>query len=236
MYFLHPYKALTSNTTCVSYVRALLSSLLGGGPLIFGSGSEAVLSLSGFRPDDWPAVNFLALLIYQWKKGVVDLPPTAAAPVVNERAFNGAVVSLDGADPYFDFLTLRTEEAREITAFYHKARPRVVAVFLGGKEFEIAATTEAAAQVLTVRRITPSPHTPEGAFTLKYSHGLVFRIPQRDFHVLTHQVADILKSAASLPPVQRREVKVAKKEIYLLHGGRETDDGVVIDNEVYVYI
>jgi hypothetical protein len=29
---------------------------------------------------------------------------------------------------------------------------------------------------------------------------------------------------------------VEKKDIYLLHGGREVEDGVVLDNDVYRYI
>jgi hypothetical protein len=162
----------------------------------------------------------------------------AAAPVVSERAFVGSPHGRGGVDVYFDFLELKTETAREITAFYHRARPGVVAVFLGGREFEVVATTDTAAQTLAVRKITPSPHTPEGAATLKYSHGLVFKIPPspKEFLLLTRQVAEILKIASSLPPVERRLVKVEKKEIYLLHGGRETEDSVLLDNDVYIYI
>ncbi len=238
MYYLHPYKALSSSSTCAKYVRNLLSTLLGGGPVVYGQGGEAVLALSGFHSEDWPAVNFLSLLVYLWKRGVVDMPPTAAAPVVNERAFQGVPIGREGADPYFDFLELKTEAARAVTEFYHKSRPRVVAVFLGGREYEVAATTEAAAQTLPARKITPSPHTPEGVFTLKYSHGLVFRIPPeaREFGLLARHVADVLKRAAALPPVERPPVKVEKKPIYLLHGGREVEDGVLIDNDVYIYI
>lgn len=236
MYYLHPNQALASNSTCVKYVKSLLAQYLGGGPLVFGKGDEPVLALSGFRQEDAPAVNLLTLLLYRWRRGEVELPPTAAAPVVNERAFRG--VPYGGAELYFDFLWLRSWEAREITAFYHKARPRVVAVFLGGREFEVAATTDAAAQMLAVRKIVPSPHTPEGAATLKYSHALVFKIPPapQDFELYLRHVAQMLNTAAALPPVEKRAVKVEKKELYLLHGGRPEDDGVVLDNEVYIYV
>jgi hypothetical protein len=73
---------------------------------------------------------------------------------------------------------------------------------------------------------------------LKYSHALVFKIPPspREFMPLTRQVADLIKTAASLPPQGRRTAKVEKKDIYLLHGGREVEDGVVLDNDVYMYI
>lgn len=238
MYYLHPYKALASSSTCARYIRDLLSKLLGGGPVVYGQGGEAVLALSGFHAEDWPAVNLLAFLIYLWKKGVVEIPPTAVAPVVNEGAFHGVPVGREGANPYFDFLELKSAATRVVTQFYHKSRPRVVAVFLGGKEYEVAATTEVAAQTLPARKITPSPHTPEGAFTLKYSHGLVFRIPPepREFVFLARHVADVLKRATALPPVERALVKVEKKEIYLLHGGREVEDGVLIDNDVYIYV
>lgn len=235
MYFLRPDKALMSNTTCVKYVRYLLSQYLGGGPLIFGKGDEPILALSGFYPEDSPAVNFLTLMLYMWKKGMLDLPPIAAVPIVNERAIRGSPY---GIDIYFDFLELKSPEAREITAFYHKARPKVVAVFLGGEEFEAAVTTDVAAQTLALRKITPSPHTPEGAAALKYSHGIVFKIPPspREFSPLLRHVAQILKMATSLPPIERRVVKVEKKDIYILHGGRAEDDGVIIDNDVYIYI
>jgi hypothetical protein len=46
----------------------------------------------------------------------------------------------------------------------------------------------------------------------------------------------LLKTAAHLPPVEKRPVKAQKKELYLLHGGVEVEDGVVLDNDVYVYI
>jgi len=139
---------------------------------------------------------------------------------------------------YIDFLELKTQVAREITTFYHKTRPNVVVVFLGGREFEAAATTDVASQTLAVRKITPSPHTPEGAATLKYSHALVFKIPQspREFTLLSRHVADLLKTAAQLPPVEKRSVKVQKKELYLLHGGVEVEDGIILDNDVYIYI
>jgi hypothetical protein len=220
MYYLHPNKALRSNSTCVRYVKSLLAQHLGGGPLIFGAGEEKMLALSGFYPEDWSAVNFLTWILYRWKKGWLDL-------------YGG-----EGIDVYFDFLELKTQAAREITAFYHKTRPNVVAVFLGGREFEVAATTDVASQTLAVRKITPSPHTPEGAATLKYSHALVFKIPHspREFSMLSRQVADLLKTAAHLPPVERRPVKVEKKQIYLLHGGVEVEDGIILDNTVYMYI
>jgi len=236
--YLHPYKALTSSATCVRYVKSLLLRQLGGGPSVFGSGDEKILALSGFYPEDWPAVNFLTLMLYRWKRGELDLPPVAAAPVVNERAFTGSPYGREGIDVYFDFLELKRQETREVTAFYHKARPNVVAVFLGGREFEVAATTDLAAQTLAVRRVSPSPHTPEGAATLKYSHALVFKIPPspREFMPLTRQVADLIKTAAYLPPQVRRTAKVEKKDIYLLHGGRKVEDGVVLDNDVYMYI
>jgi len=236
--YLHPYKALTSGRTCVRYVKSLLLQQLGGGPSVFGTGDEKILALSGFYPEDWPAVNFLTLMLYRWKRGELDLPPVAAAPVVNERAFTGSPYGREGVDVYFDFLELKTREAREITAFYHKTRPNVVAVFLGGREFEVAATTDLAAQTLAVRKVTPSPHTPEGAATLKYSHALVFKIPPspREFMPLTRQVADILRTAASLPPQERKAIKVEKKSVYLLHGGMEVGDGVVLDNDVYMYV
>jgi len=236
--YLHPYKALTSDRTCVRYVKSLLLQQLGGGPSVFGTGDEKILALSGFYPEDWPAVNFLTLMLYRWKRGELDLPPVAAAPVVNERAFTGSPYGREGVDVYFDFLELKTREAREITAFYHKTRPNVVAVFLGGREFEVAATTDLAAQTLAVRKVTPSPHTPEGAATLKYSHALVFKIPPspREFMPLTRQVADILRTAASLPPQERKAIKVEKKSVYLLHGGMEVGDGVVLDNDVYMYV
>jgi len=238
MYYLHPSKALRSDSTCVRYIKSLLTQHLGGGPLIFGTGKEKMLALSGFYPEDWPAVNFLTLMLYRWKRGELDLPPVAAAPVVNERAFTGSPYGREGIDVYFDFLELKRQETREVTAFYHKARPNVVAVFLGGSEFEVAATTDLAAQTLAVRRVSPSPHTPEGAATLKYSHALVFKIPPspREFMPLTKQVADLIKTAASLPPQGRSTIKVEKKDIYLLHGGREVEDGVVLDNDVYMYI
>jgi len=238
MYYLHPYKALTSNGTCVRYVKSLLLQHLGGGPIVFGAGDEKILALSGFHPEDWPAVNLLSLMLYGWKRGDLDLPPVAAAPVLNERAFAGSPYGRNGVDVYFDFLELKTREAREVTAFYHRARPNVVVVFLGGREFEVAATTDLAAQTLAVRKITPSPHTPEGAATLKYSHALVFKIPPspKEFMPLTRQIADILKTAASLPPQEKRITKVEKKSIYLLHGGREVEDGVVLDNDVYMYV
>jgi len=234
VYYLHPEKALTSTTTDVRYVKALMAKLLGGGPVVFGRGDEEVLALAGFSEDDWPATNFLSLLIYKWKRGQVELPPTAAAPVVNEKAFIGG----GGWEVYFDFLELKSAEAREVTQFYHKARPRVVAVFLGGREFEVTATTEAAASALAVKKITPHPHTPEGAATLKYSHALVIRIPPtpRDFHIYLRHVASLLRQAAALPPVTKPTVKVAAKEIYLLHGGRQVDDGVLLDNEVHHFI
>jgi len=130
VYYLHPKKALASTTTDVRYVKALMAKLLGGGPVVFGRGDEEVLALAGFSEDDWPATNFLSLLIYKWKRGQVELPPTAAAPVVNEKAFIGG----GGWEAYFDFLELKSAEAREVTQFYHKARPRVVAVFLGGSQ------------------------------------------------------------------------------------------------------
>jgi hypothetical protein len=236
--YLHPYKALTSGRTCVRYVKSLLLQQLGGGPSVFGTGDEKILALSGFYPEDWPAVNFLTLMLYRWKRGELDLPPVAAAPVVNERAFTGSPYGREGVDVYFDFLELKTREAREITAFYHKTRPNVVAVFLGGREFEVVATTDLAAQTLAVRKVTPSPHTPEGAATLKYSHALVFKIPPspREFMPLTRQVADILRTAASLPPQERKAIKVEKKSVYLLHGGMEVGDGVVLDNDVYMYV
>lgn len=238
MLYLHPYKALTSGRTCVRYVKSLLLQQLGGGPSVFGTGDEKILALSGFYPEDWPAVNFLTLMLYRWKRGELDLPPVAAAPVVNERAFTGSPYGREGVDVYFDFLELKTREAREITAFYHKTRPNVVAVFLGGREFEVVATTDLAAQTLAVRKVTPSPHTPEGAATLKYSHALVFKIPPspREFMPLTRQVADILRTAASLPPQERKAIKVEKKSVYLLHGGMEVGDGVVLDNDVYMYV
>ncbi len=238
MLYLHPYKALTSDRTCVRYVKSLLLQQLGGGPSVFGTGDEKILALSGFYQEDWPAVNFLTLMLYRWKRGELDLPPVAAAPVVNERAFTGSPYGREGVDVYFDFLELKTREAREITAFYHKTRPNVVAVFLGGREFEVAATTDLAAQTLAVRKVTPSPYTPEGAATLKYSHALVFKIPPspREFMPLTRQVADILRTAASLPPQERKAIKVEKKSVYLLHGGREVEDGVVLDNDVYMYV
>jgi len=236
--YLHPYKALTSGRTCVRYVKSLLLQQLGGGPSVFGTGDEKILALSGFYPEDWPAVNFLTLMLYRWKRGELDLPPVAAAPVVNERAFTGSPYGREGVDVYFDFLELKTREAREITAFYHKTRPNVVAVFLGGREFEVVATTDLAAQTLAVRKVPPSPHTPEGAATLKYSHALVFKIPPspREFMPLTRQVADILRTAASLPPQERKAIKVEKKSVYLLHGGMEVGDGVVLDNDVYMYV
>ncbi len=238
MLYLHPYKALTSDRTCVRYVKSLLLQQLGGGPSVFGTGDEKILALSGFYPEDWPAVNFLTLMLYRWKRGELDLPPVAAAPVVNERAFTGSPYGREGVDVYFDFLELKTRETREITAFYHKTRPNVVAVFLGGREFEVAATTDLAAQTLAVLKVTPSPHTPEGAATLKYSHALVFKIPPspREFMPLTRQVADILRTAASLPPQERKAIKVEKKSVYLLHGGMEVEDGVVLDNDVYMYV
>jgi len=234
VYYLHPEKALTSTTTDVRYIKALMAKLLGGGPVVFGRGDEEVLALSGFYDDDWPATNFLSLLIYKWKRGQLELPPIAAAPVVNERAFMHG----GGWEIYFDFLELKSAEAREITQFYHKARPRVVAVFLGGKEFEVAATTEVAASALAVKKITPNPHTPEGAATLKYSHALVIRVPPtpRDFHIYLRHVAGLLKQAVALPPMTKPTVKVAAKEIYLLHGGRRVDDGVLLDNEVHHFI
>jgi hypothetical protein len=238
MYYLHPNKALRSNSTCVRYIKNLLAQHLGGGPLIFGTGEEKMLALSGFYPEDWSAVNFLTWILYRRKKGWLDLPPIAAAPVVNESTFVGSPYGREGIDVYFDFLELKTQVVREITAFYHKTRPNVVVVFLGGREFEAAATTDVASQTLAVRKITPSPHTPEGAATLKYSHALVFKIPQspREFALLSRQVADLLKTAAHLPPVEKKPVKVQKKELYLLHGGVEVEDGVVLDNDVYVYI
>jgi len=236
--YLHPYKALTSDRTCVRYVKSLLLQQLGGGPSVFSTGDEKILALSGFYPEDWPAVNFLTLMLYRWKRGELDLPPVAAAPVVNERAFTDSPYGRKGVDVYFDFLELKTLEAREITAFYHKTRPNVVAVFMGGREFEVAATTVLAAQTLAVRKVTPSPHTPEGAATLKYSHALVIKIPPspREFMPLTRQVADILRTAASLPPQERKAIKVEKKNVYLLHGGMEVEDGVVLDNDVYMYV
>jgi hypothetical protein len=238
MYYLHPNKALTSDSISVRYIKNLLAQHLSGGPLVFGTGQEKILALSGFYPEDWSAVNFLAWILYRWRKGLLDLPPIAAAPVVNESAFLGTPYSRDGIDVYFDFLELKTRVAREVTAFYHKTRPNVVAVFLGGREFEVAATTDVAAQTLAVRKITPSPHTPEGAATLKYSHALVFKIPRspRKFSMLSRQVADLLKTAAHLSPVEKRPVKVQKKELYLLHGGVEVEDGIILDNDVYIYI
>lgn len=238
MYYLHPYKALTSSTTCVLYVKELMRRLLGGGPTVFGRGDEQILALSGFYPEDWPAVNFLALLIYSWRRGRIDLPPTAAAPVVNSRGFRGSPYGREGVDIYFDFLRLKSPEAREVTSFYHMSRPAVVAVFMGGREFEVAATTDVAASALAVRKITPSPHTPEGAATLKYSHGLLIKVPQspREFETWLHYVSDLLKAAVALPRPERREVKVERKEIYILHGGRVVEDGVVLDNDVYIYI
>jgi hypothetical protein len=68
MYYLHPYKALTSDVVCIRYIKRLLSRHLGGGPLVFGAGDEKILALSGFYPEDKYAVNFLALLLYMWKK------------------------------------------------------------------------------------------------------------------------------------------------------------------------
>jgi hypothetical protein len=238
MYYLHPNKALTSDSICVRYIKNLLAQHLGGGSLVFGTGQEKILALSGFYREDWSAANFLAWILYRWKKGLLDLPPIATAPVVNESAFLGTPYSRDGIDMYFDFLELKTQVAREITAFYHKTRPNVVAVFLGGREFEVAATTDVAAQTLAVRKITPSPHTPEGAATLKYSHALVFKIPHspKEFFMLSRQVADLLKTTAHLPPVEKKPVKVQKKQIYLLHGGVEVEDGIILDNDVYIYI
>ncbi|MEZ0319715.1 MAG: hypothetical protein ABWK05_06980 [Pyrobaculum sp.] len=234
MYFLHPLKALKSDKTDVLYVRALFSKMLGGGPVVFGRGDEPILALSGFFPEDWPAVNFLSLLVYKWRTEGIALPPIAAAPVVDQAAFGGHAVGR----VYFDFLELKTEAAREVNDFYHKAKPVVVAVFLGGREFEVVAATEEASHRLALRKITTYPHTPEGAATLKYSHSLVFKIPPnpREFEPLVRHVADILKQAAHLPPPNKPRVKVEKRDIYLMHGGIETEDGVIIDNEVYIYI
>lgn len=234
MYFLHPLKALMSDRTDVLYVRSLFSKLLGGGPVVFGRGDEPVLALSGFFPEDWPAVNLLSLLVYKWRAEGLALPPIAAAPVVDQGAFGGHAVGR----VYFDFLELKTEAAREVNAFYHKARPVVVAVFLGGREFEVVATTEEASHRLALRKIAPYPHTPEGAATLKYSHAIVFKIPPspREFEPLVRHVADILRQAALLPPPSKPKVKVEKKEIYLMHGGVEAEGGVLLDNEVYIYI
>lgn len=75
MYYLHPYKALTSNKSNVQYVNELMYKLLGGGPVVYGSEDAQILALSGFYPEDWPAVNFLSLLVYLWKRGRLDLPP-----------------------------------------------------------------------------------------------------------------------------------------------------------------
>ncbi|MFN7106575.1 MAG: hypothetical protein ACK4M3_08390, partial [Pyrobaculum sp.] len=64
MYYLHPRKALTSRQTDVRYVETLMRQLLGGEPPVFGKGDEPLLALAGFFPGDWPAVNFLTLLVY----------------------------------------------------------------------------------------------------------------------------------------------------------------------------
>ncbi|MEM4081294.1 MAG: hypothetical protein QXK71_03615 [Pyrobaculum sp.] len=238
MYYLHPYKALTSNKSNIQYVNELMYKLLGGGPVVYGSEDAQILALSGFYPEDWPAVNFLSLLVYLWKRGRLDLPPLAAAPVANPRAFRGTPYGVDGVNIYFDFLRLRSQEARIINSFYHKSRPTAVVVFMGGSEFEIAATTEIAANTLAIRKITPSPHTPEGAATIKYSHALSVKIPPtpRNFEIWLIYVADVLNTVVKLPRVERQVVKVEKKEIYTLHGGRVVDDGVLIDNDVYIYI
>lgn len=238
MYHLHPRKALLSTKTCVRYVRVLFSSLVGGGPLVYGRGDEPILALSGFYPEDAPAVNLLAFVVYQQARGMLDVPPLAAVPIVNEKAFLEGPAVGEGGDIYFDFLELKTEVVREINRYYHASRPRVVVVFQGGKEFEVVTTTDLAAEMLSVKKITPSPHTPEGAFTLKYSHGIVVRIPPnpREFYIISKHIADLLRVAAKLPPVERRPVKVEKRPIYLLHGGKEVDDGVILDNDVHIYL
>ncbi|MFN3804523.1 MAG: hypothetical protein ACK4SY_05665 [Pyrobaculum sp.] len=231
MYYLHPAKALLSSATDVRYVKSLVAELLGGGPVVFGRGDEPILALSGFFPEDAPAANLLALLVYRWRRGLLDLPPVAAAPVVDVEALRGGAAAV-----YYDFLELRSEAAREVTRFYHMARPRAVVVLLGGVEFDVAATTEVAAEILSVRRVTPDVHTPEGVATLKYSHGVVVKVPPRHFQRFERRVAELVRKAAALPAVERPRVKVPRREIYLLHGGAPLEDGVELDNEVYVYI
>ncbi|MFN7105921.1 MAG: hypothetical protein ACK4M3_04995 [Pyrobaculum sp.] len=230
MYYLHPAKALLSNVIDIRYLKSLVADLLGGGPLVFGKGDEPVLTLSGFFPEDAPAANLLALLVYRWKRGLVELPPVAAAPVVDREAALGGAASV-----YYDFLELKSEAAREVTRFYHMARPRAVVVLLGGVEFDVAATTDVAAEILSVRKLAPDVSTPEGVATLKYSHGVVVKVPSRHFRYVS-QVAEVLRKVATLPAVERPRVKVPRREIYLLHGGKPLEDGVELDNEVYVYI
>lgn len=230
MYHLHPLRALREPRADPVYIRNLMASILGGGPLVFGPKDARVLALSGFFPQDAPAVNLLALTLYMAARGWLRLPQTAAAPLVAAGPHH--------VNPYFDFLSLKSEVARELTAFYHAARPVAVAVFLGGEDFEVVATTDAAAEALGLRRVSPPPYTPHGVASLKYSHGLEVRVPPRPhmFDLYAQQVADLLSRAALLPPIQHPVSRVAYRDILVLHGGRREGDVVEIDNVVHAYI